>query len=115
MYRLSYAEIADDDSQERRTREVMAIDHGIDLLVRAAAGNPGSPQATEAVRYIQQLWGFLISDLADPGNSLSDSLRTDLISIGLWVIKEADRLLTGATESFTALIDINRSIRDGLQ
>ncbi len=114
MYRMSYAEIVDDDSQERRSREVVAFDHGIDLLTRAAAGDPRSAQATEAVRYIQQLWGFLISDLADPGNSLSDALRTDLISIGLWVIREADRLLSGASQSFVGLIEINRTVRDGL-
>ena len=40
MYRMSYAEIVDDDSQERRSREVIAFDHGIDLLTRAAAGDP---------------------------------------------------------------------------
>ncbi len=115
MYRMSYAEIADDDSQERRSREVMAFDHGIELLTRAAAGDPRSAEATEAVRYVQQLWGFLISDLSDPGNSLSGPLRTDLISIGLWVIREADRLLSGASQSFKGLIDINRTVRDGLR
>ena len=115
MYRLSYAEIADDDAQERRSREVIAFDHGIELLTRAAAGDPRSLEAREAVRYVQQLWGFLISDLSDPGNSLAAPLRTDLISIGLWVIREADRLLSGATESFKGLIDINRTVRDGLR
>jgi flagellar protein FlaF len=115
MYRLSYAEIADDDTHERRSREVIAFDHGIELLTRAAAGDPRSAEATEAVRYVQQLWGFLISDLADPGNSLAAPLRTDLISIGLWVIREADRLLSGASESFKGLIDINRTVRDGLR
>lgn len=115
MYRLSYAEIADDDSHERRSREVIAFDHGIELLTRAAAGDPHSLEAREAVRYVQQLWGFLISDLSDPGNSLAAPLRTDLISIGLWVIREADRLLSGASESFKGLIDINRTVRDGLR
>lgn len=115
MYRMSYAEIADDDSQERRSREVMAFDHGIDLLTRAQANGARSAEATEAARYVQQLWGFLISDLADPGNSLADAVRTDLISIGLWVMREADRVLTGASENFSGLIDVNRSVRDGLR
>lgn len=115
MYRMSYAEIVDDDSQERRSREVMAFDHGIDLLTRAAANGSQSAEATEAARFIQQLWGFLISDLADPGNSLSDAVRNDLISIGLWVMREADRLLAGASQNFAGLIEVNRSVRDGLR
>lgn len=115
MYRMSYAEIVDDDSQERRSREVMAFDHGIDLLTRAAASGTRSAEATEAVRYVQQLWGFLITDLADPGNSLTDVVRTDLISIGLWVMREADRVLTGASQNFAGLIEVNRTVRDGLR
>ena len=33
-----------------------------------------------------------IEDLAIPENGLPDKLRADIISIGLWVVKEADRL-----------------------
>ena len=69
---------------------------------------------TEAVTYVQKLWTFFIESLADPGNELAASLKQDLISIGLWAIAESDRVLTDPAKGFTALIDVNKTIRDGL-
>jgi len=67
------------------------------------------------VRFLQDLWGFFIQDLTDPNNDLAEQLRADLISIGLWVIKESDRVISERSQSFTELIDVNKSIRDGLR
>ncbi|MEW5422248.1 flagellar biosynthesis regulator FlaF [Amorphus sp. 3PC139-8] len=115
MYKFSYAEVLDDASDERRGREVMALEHGIELLQKAKAGDPSAPTTIEAIRFIQQLWGFLIRDLSDDTNGLAEQLRADLISIGLWVIREADRVLSGASTNIAGLIEVNRSIRDGLK
>ena len=43
-----------------------------------------------------------------------EDLRAQLISIGIWMMKEIERLRTGATASFADLIEINAIIRDGL-
>lgn len=115
MYKFSYAEILDDAEDERRGREVMALEHGIGLLRKADATDATNPQTREALLYIQQLWGFLIRDLADANNGLGDTVRADLISIGLWIIREADRVLSGVSTNIDGLIDINRTIRDGLK
>jgi flagellar protein FlaF len=115
MYRLSYAEILEDAGDEGRARERQALDHAIDLLRLAQERGPRSPEAIEAVRFLQKLWGFFIEDLADPNNDLADKLRADLISIGIWVIKEADLVLAGTSQNFSGLIEINKSIRDGLK
>lgn len=115
MYKFSYAEVLDDAGDERRGREVMAIDHGIELLRQADLSNVMEPSTRDALLYIQQLWGFFIRDLADSDNALAEPVRADLISIGLWVIREADRILAGASTDLAGLIDINRTIRDGLK
>jgi flagellar protein FlaF len=115
MYKFSYAEILEDGSEELRTREQLALDHAIELLTVAEARGPSSPEAMDAIRYIQKLWNFLIEDLANPNNSLAETLRADLISIGIWVIREADRILNDTSKTFAALIEVNRTIRDGLK
>jgi flagellar protein FlaF len=115
MYKFSYAEILEDGPAEARTREQLALDHAIDLLTVAETRGPSSPEALAAIQYLQKLWNFLIEDLASPGNALAEALRADLISIGLWVIREADRILNDSSKTFAALIEVNRSIREGLK
>lgn len=115
MYRISYAEIVNDSSDERRAQERLALDHAIDLLTAAEEKGPNSAEATQAVLYLQKLWGFLIKDLADPGNELGEALRANLISIGLWVIKEADQIMSEKSKNFAGIIDVTRTIRDGLR
>jgi len=114
MYKMSYAEIMDDDARAARRREQMAIDHAIDLMSAAEAKGARSPEADEAVLYVQKLWTFFIESLTDPHNDLAASLKNDLIGIGLWTIAEADRILADPSKSFAALIDVNKTIRDGL-
>lgn len=115
MYRFSYAEILEDAGTEGRAREREALDQAIELLQRAATCGPRSPEAVEAVRYLQTLWGFFIKDLVDPNNALAEQLRADLISIGLWVLKESDRYIQQQSENINGLIDVNMTIRDGLK
>ena len=109
-----YEKILEDSSSDARNRERLALSHGIALLQRVQEDNCGSQEAIEALLYIRRLWTFLIEDLARPGNGLPESLRADLISIGLWVIKEADAVRHRKSESVANLIAINTAIRDGL-
>lgn len=115
MYRMTYEEILEGDSREGRTRERIALDRGIDMMRKAEEEGARSPEALEAIAYVQKLWGFLIRDLADPGNHLPEALKADLISIGLWCMTETDRLLAEKISSFAGLIAVNVSIRDGLR
>lgn len=115
MYRMSYDEILEGDTREGRARERSVLERGVELMQLAEAEGPRSPEALEAIAYVQKLWGFLIRDLSDPGNQLPEALRGDLISIGIWCIAEADRLLNEKVTSFDALISVNINIRDGLK
>ncbi len=114
MYCFSYAEILGDSGAEGRQEERLALDHALELLSSAREKGPTSPEAAQAVLYLQKLWGFLIRDLSDPNNELADALRANLISIGLWVIKEADDIVQARSTNFAGLIDVNKTIRDGL-
>lgn len=115
MYKFSYAEILEDDVREARAREQAALDRAIELMTIAQERGFQSPEANEAVGYVQTLWGYLIKDLVDPGNELAENLKADLISIGLWAIKEADRVVNDPSKNFLALIEVNQTIRNGLK
>lgn len=114
MYKMSYAEIMEGDAREARAREREAFDRAIELMRNAEANGKQSPETVEAIQYVQKLWTFFIENLTDPHNELSGSLKSDLISIGLWTIAEADRVLVDGSRSFSSLIDVNKTIRDGL-
>ncbi len=114
MYQFTYAEVVDDSPQEMRARERDAMDRAVDLLERAQRAGARTPEALDALTYTRRLWTIFIDDLGSKGNDLPEALRAQLISIGIWVMKEIERLRTGATENFNDLIEINAIIRDGL-
>jgi flagellar protein FlaF len=114
MYKMSYAEVMAASPHEARAREREAFDHAIALMSAAEAKGAASGATNEAVAYVQRLWKFFIENLTDPGNALTVPLKRDLISIGLWAIAESDRILDDSSRSFSALITVNKTIRDGL-
>ena len=97
-----------------REQEREAFDAGLALMDEAKAAPPQSPTSIDAARHMQRLWGYLIKDLSDPSNDLSDELKANLISIGLWVLKETDAIIAGTSENWSGLIEINRTVREGL-
>jgi flagellar protein FlaF len=115
MYQFSYAEIVEDTCGEARLRERQALEHAIGLLCAARDAGPESRESIEALRFVCTLWGVLIEDLASPENDLPESLRAGLISIGLWIMREADNIRAGRTVSYDDLIEINQTICDGLK
>ena len=115
MYKMSYAEVMASGARAARAREKEALDRAIALMTEAQEASEGETAKTaEAVAYVQQLWQFFIQNLTDPDNELTASLKQDLISIGIWTIAESDRVLSDPSKTFSALIDVNKTIRDGL-
>ncbi|HUB63654.1 MAG TPA: flagellar biosynthesis regulator FlaF [Methylocella sp.] len=88
MYQLSYAEHIADNPKDCRDRERLALEHAIGLLQKAEDAGAQSLEAAAAINFVSQLWNAFIQDLVDPENDLSDVLRADLLSIGIWVIKK---------------------------
>lgn len=114
MYQQSYAKIAIDSPPNARARERDALEEAIARLTSAKQAGRLTPEAFEATDFVRRLWSIFISDLSSDENGLPAELRASLISIGLWVRKEADLIDHGESENFDGLIDINRLIADGL-
>jgi len=110
----AYETVVEDSGQEARARERQALSLGIDRLERLRKGPFSSEDLIQSLLYIRRLWTILIEDLAHPENGFSDKLRADIISIGLWIVKEADRLREERSNDVTGLIEINSLIRDAL-
>jgi flagellar biosynthesis activator protein FlaF len=53
--------------------------------------------------------------LAKPENDLPQTLRAELISIGLWIMREAEQIRLETSTNFKGLIEVSTAIRDGLQ
>jgi flagellar protein FlaF len=114
MYQFSYAEVIDESPREMRARERQAMDRAIELLRMAQQKGPGTREVFEALFYLRRLWSIFLSDLNNPDNELPQQLRAGLISIGIWINKEIERVRTGKTKDLTPMIEINEIIRDGL-
>lgn len=110
----AYDTVIEDSSHEARARERQALSLGIDRLERLHEGAFSNEDLVGSLLYIRRLWTLLIEDLAHPENGFPDKLRADIISIGLWIIKEADRLREERSNDVRGLIEINRLIRDAL-
>jgi flagellar protein FlaF len=110
----SYDAMIEDSGREARGREQQALNHGIDLLKQLQGGDLAPPDDAEALLYIRRLWTFFVQDLSSPRNGLPEKLRADLISIGLWVIREADRIRQDKATDIDELLAINTVIRDAL-
>jgi flagellar biosynthesis activator protein FlaF len=67
----------------------------------------------DALDWNRRMWSTLSSDCAAPGNSLPTELRAQIISLGLWVSRYSSQVAT-QTASIDPLIDVNKSIMEGL-
>ena len=115
MYQSIYSEVAADTTDTIRDNERLAFARSIELLKIAQIKGPASRESIDALLFTNRLWCLLMEDLADTGNSLPDSLKANLISIGIWVLRQTEELRLGTTGNYVALIDVSESIRRGLE
>jgi flagellar biosynthesis activator protein FlaF len=115
MYQFSYKEIMEESTQDARARERQAMHRAIELLELGQRKGAKSLEAAEALIYLNKLWHIFIDDLAKPENDLPDALRAELISIGIWITNEINRMRLGKSDNFSGLIEICAIIRDGLR
>jgi flagellar protein FlaF len=115
MYQFSYADVQTDSIADARDRERQLLTRSIDLLSEARAEGLNSLKAIEALHFTNRVWTSLIEDLGSPENSLPKELRANLISIGLWLMREAENIRQGRTDSVDDLIEVSQIIRDGIQ
>src|SRR5688572_19530303 len=114
MYQFSYAEVLDETPRGARERERLAIEHSIELLQAAEKNGVRSRETIEALLFVRRLWTTLLEDLSNPENDLPAKLRADLISIGLWMTREAEQIRQAKSANFKGMIEVSAAIRDGL-
>ena len=115
MYRLAYDEALSDSPLEARARERKAIARSIEYMEAAEVEGPQSRESIVAVNFLRQLWTILIEDLASEGNALPPVLRARLISIGIWILRQAEEISMERQTSFRPIIDISKLIQEGLK
>ncbi|WP_084143521.1 flagellar biosynthesis regulator FlaF [Methylocapsa acidiphila] len=114
MYKHYYAEQLIDDQRECRDRERRAFDHAIDLLEKAKVAGSRSKECEEALSFSCALWESLIGELVGDENDLPAALRGQLVSVGVWILKEAALIRRGESSGFSGIIEVCSMIRNGL-
>ncbi len=114
MHKIAYGELLDDDQQVARERERVALDQSILLMEQASASGASPVEAAEAIAFTTKLWTLLVEDLADPHNGLPKELRAQIVSIGIWILRELERARTEGLQDFTDIVAVSKAIRDGL-
>jgi flagellar protein FlaF len=83
------------------------------LIDAAALPETEFGRRSEALSKNRQLWVVLAADCGGEGNVLPPSLRAQIISLSIFVDKHS-RAVMREGASFDVLIDINRTIMQGL-
>jgi len=115
MYQFSYADIQTDSIADAKDRERQLLDRSIDLLLAAQDAGLESHQAIEAIHFMNRVWTTFIEDLGSAENELPKELRANLISVGLWLLREGEAVRQGSSDNFDGLIEVSQIIRDGIQ
>ena len=115
MYQFSYADIQTDSVADAKDRERQLLTRSIDMLAAAAVAGRDSMEAIEALHFTNRVWTTFVEDLGSSDNVLPKELRANLISIGLWLLREAEDIRQGRTDNFEGLIEVSQIIRDGIQ
>ena len=102
MYEFAYNDVIEDSHKTMRARERAAMDRVIAMLRAAQGKGPQSRERVEALFYLRRLWTIFIEDLNDPSNELPDQLRAGIVSIGVWMMKEIERVRGGAHQRHDA-------------
>jgi len=67
----------------------------------------------DALTWNNQVWDTFVEDVGSEGNMLPRELRAAIVSLGIWVSRETNSVLTGEGD-IEALISVNRAIMRGL-
>lgn len=116
MYQLEYADIQQDAVVDARAREKQLLQRSIDLLAEARdSDSPTSMTVVDATHFTRRLWAAFLDDLSRTDNQLSVELKANLISIGIWILKELEQIRQGESADFDGIIEVSQTIMEGVQ
>lgn len=84
-----------------------------DMIAARDAGTTGVALTPILFRN-RMMWNAFTTDCASRGNQLPVELRASIVSLGLWVERYTSDVATGR-DTIDALIEVNRSLIEGLQ
>ena len=114
MFHQSYLDTIEDSRELTRSREQEAFRNAIRAMEKAQAEPGDAATRARAIFEIGRLWSFLLEDLASSENAYPPELRAQLISIGIYVLRQCENLRKDDSAEFSGLIEISRSIEQGL-
>ena len=114
LFRIQYSAVQDDAPFEAKKLERQILQQSIDMLRRSIDQGAPVTSTVEAVYFTSKVWTTFLEDLAAPGNQLTNEVRANLISIGIWILKQLDAVRAGETSRCKDIIEITEIIRDGL-
>jgi len=114
MYQMRYEDVMNDDMASAKEREQMLFDRSISMLEAAKAHGSGSREGIDAAYFVNRLWAVIIEDLGSVENTLPKELKAAIISVGIFIIKEVERIRQGESDDYDTVIELTSSIRNGL-
>ncbi|MCG6859117.1 MAG: flagellar biosynthesis regulator FlaF [Salaquimonas sp.] len=110
----AYDEIAADSGTEARLREREALLQSIVAMEEADRNPSDAVRRTNAIVAVNRLWSTLVTDLASAQNQYPRELKAQLISIGIFVLRQCEAMRTDENKDFAAIVDISRTLEKGL-
>ena len=82
-------------------------------LIDASQSPDDLAKRIDALDWNRRLWSTLAADCAQPENELPSEVRARIISLSMWVGRHTTAVVR-REEDFEALIDLNRTMMQGL-
>ena len=100
--------------EDPRATEYRLFGQVTGALLQAKSSNAQGTPLVEAIDWNRRMWRTLAADCMDDRNALTQDLRAKIVSLSLWVSKYS-RKVTREKASLDPLIEVNRTIMQGLQ
>lgn len=115
MYQFAYSDVMEGAVSTAREREKRILERSIELLKAAQEAGPKSQEATHAIIFVRRVWQVMLDDLGREDNALEKDLKANLISIGIWILRECEAIRLEQSSDFAGLIEVSEAICDGLK
>lgn len=110
----SYAEIIEDSAEQGRSSEREALLHSIAVMEDADRDRSNPGKRAMAIYTVNRLWAMMLEDLASPQNGYPPQLRAQIVSIGIFILRQCEVLRSDRTKDFSVIAEISRIIEKGL-
>ncbi len=103
------------DKEYRLLGQVTAALIECEPLMEAAFSDPiKMAKVVDAITWNQKVWDLFIHDSGLASNPFPEELRSNIVSLGIWVTKETGTILDTNDGDINDLIEVNKAILRGL-